>query len=111
MNLPAFPTDSLYKWVSIFGLTIFIFNGYIFISTLWEHRENLAEHQNEIDFISTLTQFGAAFGIVLALWGFWQWYCKLQVHINREVKARADEQEYKSKIMERELDALEQKDT
>lgn len=106
MSFPVFPTDSLYKWASIFGLTLIITNGYVFISFLWRYRNNLPEYEEYIDFIRICTQVGAVFGFVLAGWGFYQWYVKLQIHINREVKARADEQEIKCQIVKKELESL-----
>ncbi|MGO5000513.1 hypothetical protein [Oceanisphaera sp. W20_SRM_FM3] len=106
MSFPVFPTDSLYKWASIFGLTLIITSGYVFISFLWRYQNSLPEYEASIYLIRIGTLFVAVFGFVLAGWGFYQWYVKLQIHINREVKARADEQEIKCQILKKELESL-----
>ena len=105
MNIPTMPTDSLYKWVSIFGLTTFIFSGYLFISKLWEYRNDIASYTTELEFLSSITQWGIALGFLIAFWGFSQWHFRLQRYINMEIKAKAEEQEIKTQIARLDLEA------
>jgi len=105
MNIPTMPTDSLYKWVSIFGLTTFIFSGYLFISKLWEYRSDIPSYTQELEFLSSITRWGIGLGFLISFWGFSQWHFRLQKYINMEIKAKAEEQEIKTQIARLELEA------
>ena len=93
MNIPGIPTDSLYKWLAITGVLIAIFNVYIFISFVWEWRNEIAKYQAEIGFLNKLTRLGFIFGMVLATIGFILWYKRSQKYIDLEQRAKAEEQE------------------
>ncbi|MFD2232158.1 hypothetical protein [Alkalimarinus sediminis] len=98
MNITGIPTDSLYKWMALSGITFAIASTSIFLSKVYEYKESIIEHQAELEFISSATQLGAVFGTITAVTGFSLWYFKLQKHIDIEQAAKAEEQQIKTQM-------------
>lgn len=107
MNIPGMPTDSLYKWMAISGVVVLVSSGAIFITNLWELRRELSAHEQDLAFLSVTTQFGVAFGFVLAFIGFLLWYKRLQKYVDMEQKAKAEEQVINTRLAQMKLNELE----
>lgn len=120
MNLPSFPTDNMYKFMSIFGLALIISSFFIYeirSDTLWEKSLKLQEmnfsnkaqeerYINEIiydiKYISSLVNFQQRAGSVLTVSGFVLWYLKLQRYQDKIIisKAKAIDKKQKGKDKE-----------
>jgi drug/metabolite transporter (DMT)-like permease len=98
MNITTLPSDSLYKWLSTFGLLISISSAYLFFSYLWERKDSIQPNIEEISFLSNASAVFLAIGFLISLLGFTLWYFKLQRHIDLEVKARTEEQIAKTEL-------------
>ncbi|PCJ85553.1 MAG: hypothetical protein COA54_11120 [Thiotrichaceae bacterium] len=92
MNNPLsyLPTDNLYKFMALSGVAIAISSAYLFVSKVYEYKDNLLAHKAELSFISPVTQAGVAVGTVLAGLGFYLWYVRIQQPLDKEIKAKAE---------------------
>ncbi|WOG30143.1 hypothetical protein [Endozoicomonas sp. 8E] len=102
--MKVIPTDSLYKWTALSGVTIFITSIYFFVSRIFAYKDNLAAYEEEINFIYSITMWGAVIGFFVALAGFCLWYQKLQKYIDIEQAARAEEQKANAEITKLKLE-------
>ena len=94
MNIPAtnlnLPTDNIYKFIGLSGLALALASLYLFVSKVYEYRDNLVAHKEELEFISPLTQTGFAIGLLVTVIGFYFWYYRLQKPLDMDLKARLE---------------------
>lgn len=88
--MPTIPTDNFYKFFSISGLVLAISSFYFFVNLVYERAENLEAHHAEIQFWSNITQFGAAFGVLVSVIAFTLWYVKVQRPADIEHAAKSE---------------------
>jgi hypothetical protein len=81
LELPKPPTDNIYKFAALFGLTLFIASG---ASVAWNFRQR--------DASSWLVAMCiiAILGVALIVVGFWLWYTRAQVYEDRVLRAHAE---------------------
>ncbi|OUS10214.1 hypothetical protein A9Q90_01930 [Gammaproteobacteria bacterium 54_18_T64] len=82
------PTDNLYKFVALSGVTLAIASIYLFVSKVYEYKDNLLAHKDELEFLGPVTQTGAIIGLLLAGVGFYLWYIKLQKPADLELEEK-----------------------
>jgi len=97
MSLPGIPTDNLYKLMSMSGVAIAISSAYLYVSKVYEYKDALIAHKNELAYLAPITQIGFGVGLLLSCVGFLLWYWKVQKPLDAELKARAIEQQAKAK--------------
>jgi hypothetical protein len=92
MNSPLanLPTDNLYKFFALSGVAISLSSVYLFVTKVFEYKDNLLAHKEELEFIAPLTQWGFAIGFLLAGVGFVFWYIRIQRPLDQELSSKVE---------------------
>ncbi len=89
-QLKDLPTDNLYKFIALSGVTVALASAWLFVSKAYEAKDFLGEIKDELLFISNITQWGFSIGIVMAITGFILWYYRIQKPMDRELAAKSE---------------------